>query len=160
MIIHYVKNGEHVSDILKNFNIEFEELKKYNQHITNFNQLPVGTKIKIPAITKEIYEEMNTVEPLIEDFYDLGDNKDKKDLTTEKENDDESDENISKKEDIKEEIKTKDEKKPDVVEPKVKKEQDKQLSDDKNPPQKRIVYQKVIINGVVKEIPLGEIRTI
>ena len=54
LIIHIVRENERIGDILKNYNIELDDLKANNLHITDFNhliyldprafQIPLGDK--------------------------------------------------------------------------------------------------------------------
>ena len=65
MIIHIIKNNESVKQILSTYNISIEELKLYNKHITDFNNLLCGMKLKIPLITEEIEQVLDYSEGFI-----------------------------------------------------------------------------------------------
>lgn len=69
MKFHIVGNGESIRDILDGYEITFEELKNENKHIRVWNQLIPGTKLKIPVLTEALVEELNEIEPFIEDYY-------------------------------------------------------------------------------------------
>ena len=69
MKFHIVGNGESINDILDGYDISFDELKNENKHIRIWNNLIPGTKLKIPVLTETIIEEINEVEPFIEDYY-------------------------------------------------------------------------------------------
>ena len=69
MKFHIVGNGESIDDILKGYDISIDELKNENKHIRIWNNLIPGTKLKIPVLTETIVEEINEVEPFIEDYY-------------------------------------------------------------------------------------------
>ena len=69
MKFHIVGNGETIEDILNGYDITFDELKNENKHIRIWHTLIPGTKLKIPVLTEAIIEELNEVEPFIEDYY-------------------------------------------------------------------------------------------
>lgn len=69
MKFHIVGNGESVEDILRGYDITISELKNENKHIRVWNYLIPGTKLKIPVLTESIVEEINEIEPFIEDYY-------------------------------------------------------------------------------------------
>ena len=69
MIIHVVKPNEKLGDILFNYKCERNELISINMHITNWEKLIAGTKLKIPMITNEVVEVLEETEPFVEDYY-------------------------------------------------------------------------------------------
>lgn len=69
MKFHIVGTGETIEEILDNYDMSFSELKKENKHIRSWNYLVPGTKLKIPVITETMNEEINAIEPFIEDYY-------------------------------------------------------------------------------------------
>lgn len=69
MKFHIVGNGECVDDILKGYDISIDELKNENKHIRIWDYLIPGTKLKIPVLTESIIEDINEIEPFIEDYY-------------------------------------------------------------------------------------------
>lgn len=69
LIIHIVRENERIGDILKNYNIELDDLKVNNLHITDFNHLSPGTKLRIPNLNQETIQILNEVEPLVSNYY-------------------------------------------------------------------------------------------
>lgn len=69
LIIHIVRENERIGDILKNYNIELDDLKANNLHITDFNHLSPGTKLRIPNLNQETIQILNEVEPLVSNYY-------------------------------------------------------------------------------------------
>lgn len=51
------------------YELDPEEITKINKHISNWERLVPGTKIKLPGISNQLSEEINEVEPFIEDYY-------------------------------------------------------------------------------------------
>lgn len=74
MIIHIVRNGEKISNILNNYNISFDDLKTNNLHITDFNNLTAGTKLRIPTLNQETIQILNASEPLVSSYYEGNNN--------------------------------------------------------------------------------------
>lgn len=70
MIIHIVKNNESVAHILELYRLSMEELKSYNSHITDFNNLICGMKIKIPLLSEEVEQVLQFSEGFITPYYD------------------------------------------------------------------------------------------
>lgn len=69
MKFHIVGNGETVEDILRGYDLTIDELKNENKHIRIWNKLIPGTKLKIPILSEAIIEDINTIEPFIEEYY-------------------------------------------------------------------------------------------
>lgn len=69
MIIHIVREHERLQDILKNYNVEIDDLKTNNLHITDFSHLTPGTKLRIPNLNQETIQILNEVEPLVSNYY-------------------------------------------------------------------------------------------
>lgn len=69
MKFHIIGNNESLSEILNSYDITLDELKKENKHIRMWNYLIPGTKLKIPVITETMNEDINEIEPFIEDYY-------------------------------------------------------------------------------------------
>lgn len=69
MKFHIVKSGEKVRDLLFIYNLNIDELKENNRHIKFWDKLIPGTKIKIPVITEAINNDVEMMEPFIEDYY-------------------------------------------------------------------------------------------
>ncbi len=69
MNYHIVRTGESLDKIAYGYNLDIEEITRINKHISNFQKLIPGTKIKLPEISNELAEELDEVEPFIEDYY-------------------------------------------------------------------------------------------
>lgn len=69
MIEHIVKNEEKIEDILALYKLSFDELVSYNLHITDFKNLVCGMKIKIPLISNEIEQILESTESFVKDYY-------------------------------------------------------------------------------------------
>ncbi|MGM9969768.1 MAG: LysM peptidoglycan-binding domain-containing protein [Anaeroplasma sp.] len=69
MLVHIVKNNENIDDIINTYNVTLADLKKSNNHITDFNNLVGGTKLRIPMISEEIEQILETTESFISDYY-------------------------------------------------------------------------------------------
>ncbi len=69
MKFHIVSDGEALQDILFAYNLSAEEVKKENKHIRVWARLIPGTKLKIPAISEVSAQDLNDIEPFIEDYY-------------------------------------------------------------------------------------------
>lgn len=69
MIEHIVKNNESIYDILDTYHISIEEFKNYNPHISNIRDLAFGMKVRIPVISNECNQILDSSEILVEDFY-------------------------------------------------------------------------------------------
>ncbi len=66
---HVIKAGETLKRIALSYNLETGEITKINQHISNWERLVPGTKIRLPSISNQLSEEIDEVEPFIEDYY-------------------------------------------------------------------------------------------
>ena len=69
MLEHIVRNNETVYDILTIYNISIQELREHNLHITDFNNLHSGTKLKIPFINDSVNQILRSTESFVEDYY-------------------------------------------------------------------------------------------
>ncbi|HOA63572.1 MAG TPA: LysM domain-containing protein [Bacilli bacterium] len=69
MRFHIVRSNETVGHILELYNITKEELMKENKHITSWQNLIPGTKLRIPVITENVEQHVKEMEPFIEDYY-------------------------------------------------------------------------------------------
>ncbi len=56
-------------DILNMYHIRLEELKMYNNHITDFYHLISGTKLLIPVMTEEVEQILEKTEGFVMDYY-------------------------------------------------------------------------------------------
>ena len=69
MNYHIIRTGESIQKIAYSYGLDIEEITKINQHISNWDRLIPGTKIKLPEISNQLMEELDEVEPFIEDYY-------------------------------------------------------------------------------------------
>ena len=69
MLNHIVRVNENVERISQIYNLSVEEIKKINTHIRDWNNLIPGTKIRLPEISEQINNEIDNVEPFIEEYY-------------------------------------------------------------------------------------------
>ena len=69
MKIHVVRLNETIQDIGKKYNISQEEIKKANPHFRSWENIAPGAKINLPSIPEYLQEEIDNVEPFIEDYY-------------------------------------------------------------------------------------------
>ncbi len=69
MLEHIVKNGESIYDILNMYHLELEELVNTNLHITDFNNLASGMKIKIPLLNNEVEQILDNTESFVQKYY-------------------------------------------------------------------------------------------
>ncbi len=69
MLDHIVKNGERIEDILKMYHLELEELISVNLHITDFHHLMSGPKIKIPLLSAEVEQILDSTESFVQRYY-------------------------------------------------------------------------------------------
>lgn len=66
---HIVKMNEKIEQIADIYNLDIDEIKSCNQHIRNWDGLIAGTKLLLPAIPRVLRDELNDVEPFIEEYY-------------------------------------------------------------------------------------------
>lgn len=69
MIEHIVKQNERILDILNNYHLTIDDLKKYNTHITDFNNLIGGTKLMIPLLKQEVVQILDKTEVFVKKYY-------------------------------------------------------------------------------------------
>lgn len=69
MLEHIIKNGETISEILAMYHLEYEELIHANLHITDFENLQTGVKIKIPLLNNEVEQILENTEGFVMDYY-------------------------------------------------------------------------------------------
>ena len=69
MLEHIVKNGERIEQILDLYRVNYDTVKSYNLHITDFSNLLCGMKIKIPLINEEIEQILENTESFVKDYY-------------------------------------------------------------------------------------------
>lgn len=69
MNYHIIKTGESIQKIANIYNLTEDEIIQNNKHITSWTKLIPGTRIKLPNISEALSEEIDEVEPFIEDYY-------------------------------------------------------------------------------------------
>ena len=69
MNYHIIKAGETIKMIAKNYELLEDEIINNNRHITNWDKLIPGTRLKLPNISEKLADEIDEVEPFIEDYY-------------------------------------------------------------------------------------------
>lgn len=69
MNYHIIRTGESLEKIAYGYNLDIEEITRINKHITNWQKLIPGTKIRLPEISNQLTMELDEVEPFIEDYY-------------------------------------------------------------------------------------------
>lgn len=69
MNYHIVRTNDKLETIINLYNLNVNELIDLNKHISNWNNLIPGTRIKLPVISESLSEELNDIEPFIEDYY-------------------------------------------------------------------------------------------
>lgn len=69
MSYHIVRMNEKISQIALTYNLEVEEITSLNQHVRDWDHLIAGTKLNLPAIPNSLSDEINDVEPFIEEYY-------------------------------------------------------------------------------------------
>lgn len=69
MKVHIVKPNESLREISVKYNVSIEEIKSANPHFRSWENIAPGAKINLPNIPQYIHEELDNVEPFIEDYY-------------------------------------------------------------------------------------------
>ena len=69
MNYHIVRMNEKIEKIAHNYNLTVDEIKVLNQHISNWDNIIAGSKLILPNIPERIKDELNDIEPFIEDYY-------------------------------------------------------------------------------------------
>ncbi len=69
MLEHIVKNQESLDDILNMYHLQVEELRDANLHITDLHHLVCGMKIKIPILTEEVEQILESTESFVKRYY-------------------------------------------------------------------------------------------
>lgn len=69
MIIHIVKDNQNLKTISNNYNVSKNDIISNNKHISDWQNLKLGMKIKIPLLNEEVNNELEESEPFIEDYY-------------------------------------------------------------------------------------------
>ena len=66
---HIVRVNEKIDKIASIYNLSIDEIKKINTHISDWNNLLPGTKLRLPEISENLNNEIDNVEPFIEEYY-------------------------------------------------------------------------------------------
>ena len=66
---HIVRVNEKIERIANLYNLTIDEIKKINTHIRDWNNLLPGTKLRLPEISDMLNDEIDNVEPFIEEYY-------------------------------------------------------------------------------------------
>lgn len=69
MLLHIVKNGESIDEILGYYHVTLKEIKNANLHITDFSNLVGGIKLRIPLVHDEIEQILESTECFLSDYY-------------------------------------------------------------------------------------------
>lgn len=69
MYIHVVKPGENIELIAKMYNLSINEIKNINPHFRSWDHLAPGAKIRMPEIPEYVKDEIDEIDPFIEDYY-------------------------------------------------------------------------------------------
>ena len=69
MNYHIVRTNEKIESIINLYNLTIDEIKDLNTHISNWHNLIPGTRLKLPSISEALTNEINDIEPFIEDYY-------------------------------------------------------------------------------------------
>lgn len=85
MLLHIVRSGENISKIADNYQCLVSDITSNNLHITDFNHLQPGMKLRIPFLTKETIEILEETESFVKDYYPTFDENKKKEFSAKKE---------------------------------------------------------------------------
>lgn len=66
---HIVRVNEKIEKIASIYNLSVDEIKKINTHIRDWNNLLPGTKLRLPEISDILNNQIDNVEPFIEEYY-------------------------------------------------------------------------------------------
>lgn len=69
MIVHIVRPNETIELIAKAYNLSVNEIISINPHFRSWEHLAPGAKLRIPEIPEYIQDEIDEVDPFIEDYY-------------------------------------------------------------------------------------------
>ena len=69
MLEHIVKNGENLKDIINVYKVSFDEVRNCNLHLTDFENIIPGMKIKIPLINEEVEQILDSTESFVMNYY-------------------------------------------------------------------------------------------
>lgn len=69
MNYHIVRMNETISKIALTYNLSLDEIKDINKHIRNWDNLTPGMRLNLPAVPDILKDNLNDIEPFIEDYY-------------------------------------------------------------------------------------------
>lgn len=69
-MFYIVRQGERIEDIASKYNCDVRDLRAFNTHITNFDNLHPGMRLTIPVVTHSVKDEMEYATPLVEEYYE------------------------------------------------------------------------------------------
>lgn len=69
MNYHIVRMNETLQKIALIYNLSVDEIKSINKHIRNWDNIIAGTKLNLPAIPDALKDNLNDIEPFIEEYY-------------------------------------------------------------------------------------------
>ena len=69
MNYHIVRMNETIDKIALTYNLTVDEIKDINKHIRNWNNLTPGLKLNLPPIPEIVKDDLNDIEPFIEEYY-------------------------------------------------------------------------------------------
>lgn len=69
MNYHIVRMNETIDKIALTYNLTVDEIKDINKQIRNWDNLTPGLKLNLPAIPEVVKDDLNDIEPFIEDYY-------------------------------------------------------------------------------------------
>lgn len=66
---HIVRTNETINKIALIYQLELSEIKSLNEHISDWEHLVPGTKLRLPTISETLQDEIDDIEPFIEEYY-------------------------------------------------------------------------------------------
>jgi len=69
MIYHIIKPGETIKLIANKYNLTENEIIRINPHFRSWENLAPGAKLRIPELSESVLDEIDEIEPFIEDYY-------------------------------------------------------------------------------------------
>jgi uncharacterized protein (DUF433 family) len=66
---HVVRIGESIEDILKKYQINLREFVSANPQVQSGCAMTPGTRLTIPKMNQQLEEEIEEIEPFLEDYY-------------------------------------------------------------------------------------------
>ena len=69
MIYHIIKPGETIKLIANKYKLTENEIIRINPHFRSWENLAPGAKLRIPEMSEAVLDEIDELEPFIEDYY-------------------------------------------------------------------------------------------